>query len=176
MTDTGASADTNPWHRVEALIGALDRIADPVAREPARELIELLLDLHTLALTRITAALADRDPALLDGLAADERVRAVLLLHGLHPDALEKRVCASLERLRPGLAARGWRAEVVHVSATAARVRAEQIGSNARPSEAIVLRREIEAAIVEAAPDLEELAIDGFDDGALAETATALAG
>jgi hypothetical protein len=50
-SDLGASL-----RRVEALIAALDRIADPAAREPARELLELVLELHTLGLARIIAS------------------------------------------------------------------------------------------------------------------------
>jgi hypothetical protein len=45
-------------HRLTALIAALDALPDPAAREPAREVLELMLDLHGLALTRIVAAVA----------------------------------------------------------------------------------------------------------------------
>ena len=100
--------------RIDDLVGDLDRIADPVARERSRELLQTVLDLHGLALARITA-LAARTPAggeLLERFGEDPVARAVLLLYGLHPEDLETRVRKAAARLEPVLARHGANAEI----------------------------------------------------------------
>ena len=151
--------------RIETLIEALDAPADPGARGPPRELLEIVLDLHALALARMTAvvAAADGGGALLRRLAEDEQVRAVLLLHGLHPDEMEIRVRRAVEGLRPQLARRGLRLEMVQANAATARLRVRPHERIDGRIDAAGLRQEIEAAIVEAAPDLDEIAIEGLD-------------
>ena len=95
--------------RVETLIAGLDRIAEPAAREPARELLELVLELHTLGLARIIAIVAGAPAArhCSTALAEDPQARAILLLHGLHPQEAEARIRTALDRLRPDWALRG---------------------------------------------------------------------
>ncbi len=150
--------------RVEALIADLDRIADPRAREPARALLELVLELHTLGLARIIAIVAGAPggAALLDRLADDPQARAILLLHGLHPQEAETRIRAALNRLRPDWALRGIGVVLAEVKGGTARLRATA-GSDGR-IDAAALRSEIEAAIVEAAPDLDEILIEGLPE------------
>ncbi len=159
--------------RIETLISALDGIADPAAREAARALLDVVLELHGLALARIGAILAASADgvAVLQTLAADEAVRAVLLLHGLHPDSLETRVGTALDALRPQLAARGLGIRLVQSSGGVARVRVRWISEAPLAGAAYALRAEIEAAVFEVAPDLEALEIEGLD-----ETVAALAG
>ena len=150
--------------RVETLIAGLDRIAEPAAREPARELLELVLELHTLGLARIIAIVAGAPAgaALLDRLAEDPQARAILLLHGLHPQEAEARIRAALDRLRPDWALRGIGVRVREVKGGTARLSATAGGN--RPVDATALRMEIEAAIVEAAPDLDDILIEGLDE------------
>ena len=159
--------------RIEELIGALNALPDPAAREPARALLEVVLELHALALARMTATIASsaNGTALLQRLAEDEPVRAILLLHGLHPETVEARVGKAVEGLRPQLAARGLGVKLVACNGNLARVRVRWISPAAGRDDAALLRAGIEAAIVEAAPDLETLEIDGLD-----ETLAALAG
>ena len=150
--------------RAEALIADLDRIADPAAREPARELLELVLELHTLGLARIVAIVAGAPGGapLLDRLAEDPQARAILLLHGLHPQEAETRIRAALDRLRPDWVLRGIGVRLREVAGGAARVFATAGASG--PVDTAALRSEIEAAIVEAAPDLDDIVIEGLDE------------
>ncbi len=152
--------------RIEALIETLETLPDPAARRPARELLEVVLDLHGLALVRVASIIAGEPggDALLSRLAEDAHVRAVLLLHGLHPDAIEVRVRHAVAELVRELAGKGVRLRVVAVSPTSARL-AVQRDPGAVKLDA-PLRQRIEAAIVDAAPELEELIIDGPDLGA----------
>jgi hypothetical protein len=153
--------------RVEALIAGLNRIADPAVREPARELLEL----HTLGLARIIAIVAGAPGGapLLDRLAEDPRARAILLLHGLHPQEAEARIRAALGRLRPDWALRGIGVLLHEVRGGGARLSATA-GGNGRV-DAAALRAEIEAAIIEAAPDLDDLVIEGLDEPQFAAAA-----
>jgi len=125
--------------RVEALIAALDRIPDPAVREPARELLELVLELHTLGLARIAAIVAGSlgGAPLLDRLAEDPQVRAILLLHGLHPREAEARIRAAIDRLRPDWALRGIGVRLREVAGGTARLFATAGGN--RPIDAAAL-------------------------------------
>jgi hypothetical protein len=165
MDDCDRSELEASLRRVEALIAALGRIPDPAVREPARELLELVLELHTLGLARITAMVAGAEPggaAPLDRLAEDPQVRAILLLHGLHPQEAETRIRAALDRLRPDWAMRGIGVRLREVAGGTARLFATA-GANGSV-DAAALRTEIEAAIVEAAPDLDNIVIEGLGE------------
>jgi hypothetical protein len=164
MDDSDRSELEGSLRRVEGLIAALDRIPDPATREPARELLELVLELHTLGLARIVAMVAGAPGGaqLLDRLAEDPQARAILLLHGLHPQEAETRVRAALDRLRPDWASRGVGVRLREVGGGIVRLFAS-VGGNG-PVDRAALRCEIEAAIVEAAPDLDDIVIDGLDE------------
>ena len=166
MSDADGRRLDASLRRIEALIAALDDLPDPDAREPARELLEQVLDLHALALARMTATIAATEggPPLLARLAEDDQVRAVLLLHGLHPEAVEARVRDAVERLRTELDARGIGVELVKIGAATARLRLHMRGSVGALSSAEALRQEIEDAVIGAAPELEEIVIEGLDE------------
>lgn len=161
--------------RIDALASALDRVADASAREAARELLELVLDLHGLALARALAivASAENGRALVERLAQDEQVRAALLLHGLHPEPIEERVRRVVERLQPELGVLGFRVRVVAVGASMVRLRVDG-AHGPEVSRAIGLRQQIEAAIVEEAPDLDEIVIEGLEDAGVEWAALAV--
>ena len=103
-------------------------------------------------------------------LAEDEAIRGILLLHGLHPETVETRVGQAVMVLRPQLAAFGLGIKLTRCSARLARVRVWPVGAALLQANAAAWRDKIEAAIVEAAPDLETLEISGLD-----ETVSALA-
>jgi hypothetical protein len=153
--------------RIDALVSALDRVADASARDAARELLELVLDLHGLALAHAMAIVtsAEDGKELAERLARDEQVRAVLLLHGLHPEPFEERVRKAVERLRPELESLGCRMRLVEVRAATAQLRIEGALRLEAPR-ALQLRRQIEAALIDEAPDLDGIVIEGLNVGA----------
>lgn len=149
MTGDGDSARLEAsLRRIEELADDLDRLADAAAREHARELLERVLDLHGLGLARIITLIARAEGGadLLERLGQDEPVRAVLLLHGLHPEDLETRLRRAIAELRPAVVA-----ELTGLSHRQARLRV----TGADPA----LREAIEAALLEQAPDLEAIEI-----------------
>jgi hypothetical protein len=158
--------------RIDALATALDRVTDASAREAAREILQLVLDLHGLAFARALAIVASAEDgrALIEHLAQDEQVRAALLLHGLHPEPIEERVQRAVERLESELGVLGFRVRVVAVGAAMARLRVDG-AHGPEGSRAIGLRQQIEAAIVDEAPDLDEIVIEGLEDAGVGRAA-----
>jgi Fe-S cluster biogenesis protein NfuA len=131
--------------RIESLLQKVESCPDPAMREAARDLVRELLDFHREGLAR----LADRAGA---ELAADPKVAPLLLLHGLHPDALGTRVERALEKVRPYLASHGGSVELVGIEE--GRVRLKLQGScDGCPSSSATIRGAIEEAVVAAAPD-----------------------
>ena len=146
--------------RIEEMIGGLDGLLEPDARVRVQELVSLLLDVHGEGLGRLVDRLADEGPSILDEVARDEVVGGLLLLHGLHPQDLETRVRAALDRVRPQLATHGGNVELVSVDERGVlRVRLEG-ACHGCPSSAATLRTTIEEAIYSAAPEVEEIVLD----------------
>jgi hypothetical protein len=150
---------------IDDLTQGLDKIKDPVARNAAQKLFAAVLDLHGLALAKISATLAvdDRGQALLDALGEDEQVKAVLLLYGLHPEAAEDRVRKTVAALQDHL---GVTIRLLSVGDGVARV-----AVRAGRKDWDALCHEIGGAIIDAAPDLDDVAIDHLPEPA-AEAAT----
>jgi Fe-S cluster biogenesis protein NfuA/nitrite reductase/ring-hydroxylating ferredoxin subunit len=143
--------------KVEALIGQVEDLPDPVARQTAVEMVEALLDLYGEGLSRTLAQLDD-DARL--ALADDELVAHLLLLHDIHPVPVETRVLAALEEVRPYLDSHGGGVELVGVVDGVARLRMH--GScDGCPSSTMTLKLAIEDAIHKAAPDVAAVEAEG---------------
>jgi len=150
--------------RVAELIGALETLPDQSAASMARELVQLVLELHGSALGTMLQAVGDSDRSgALDVLLTDEAVEGVLLLHGLHPADFETRVRGALNRLHPHLALHGVKVESLECAGEAVRIRFGLIEAGRyREDSAETIRREIEAALRAAAPDATRIDIDGL--------------
>ena len=136
--------------RIETVLDAIESHPDPRLRDTARELVRQLLDFHRDGLARMVELSPD--------VAADPRVAPLLLLHGLHPDALDVRVERALAKVRPVLGSHGGSVELVGIEEGRIRLRL-QGSCNGCPSSAETLRTTIEEAILAAAPDAEGVEI-----------------
>src|SRR4051794_15411676 len=136
---------------VEALLGEIEELPDPVARTRSLELVEALLDLYGEGLARIVERVPE--PA---ALADDELVAHLMLVHDLHPVPLEDRVQSALEEVRPYLQSHGGNVELVSLADGVARLRLEGSCSGC-PSSAATLSLAVEEAIRKAAPEIEEI-------------------
>ncbi|GAA2710855.1 NifU family protein [Micromonospora olivasterospora] len=105
--------------RLDALLGQLEQVPGRTA-ELALEAVETLTEVYGEALARVTD-LAAGTPAL-DGLTGDELLRHLLLLHGVHPDPVRRRVARAVDDLRPQLRARGAEITLVAVEDAVATV------------------------------------------------------
>src|ERR1700680_1964952 len=148
---------------VDTLVGELQQLPDLASRALVEELLSTVLDLHGEALSRMLDALGPRgDPAadrLLEGMAADDLIRGVLLLHGLHPMDLRSRVEGALESVRPYMRSHGGGVELVDVIGDTVRIRLEGHCKGC-PSSAMTLKLAVEKAIFEAAPDVAAIDVD----------------
>ncbi|HET6378028.1 MAG TPA: hypothetical protein VFG05_06945 [Methylocella sp.] len=152
--------------RLQALICGLDNCPDPVARETARELLALVLDLHGIGLAKLMEIVtaSDKSGTIRARLVENKQVEALLLLHGLHPEDLPARVRRAAARLHPHLGVLGLSLDAVDIAGGAVTLRVRH-GAKAALQAPLMwsLRCEIEDAIVEAAPDIEKITIEGLD-------------
>jgi Fe-S cluster biogenesis protein NfuA len=154
--------------RLGELIGVLEANPEAAASKSARELVSLILDLHSIGLAKLTAILTNEDggASTIARLIEDDQVRAMLLLHGLHPDDLETRVHRAIERLRPHLGVHGLRVEILDIARGVVKLRLHASGgAAAKASTLLTLPSVIEDAIVDAAPDVDEVLIEGLNPG-----------
>jgi hypothetical protein len=143
-----ATALASCAERIEELVGGIARIADPAARDAARELMESILELHGAGIERmveLTAEAGEPGEALIRRFAADDLVSALLILHDLHPDDLATRVRRALGRWHGS-------AELIHEFEGEVRVRL--LGGGCE------LRAVVESAVREAAPDAVRIIIE----------------
>jgi Fe-S cluster biogenesis protein NfuA/nitrite reductase/ring-hydroxylating ferredoxin subunit len=142
--------------RVEGLLGEVEALPDPSARELALETMQALLDLYGAGLERIVGRLGELQAT---ALTTDELVEHLLLLHGLHPVGVEERVRDALEGVRPYLGSHGGDVELLEVRDGVARVRM-QGSCEGCPASAMTLKLAIEDAVLKAAPDVERVEAD----------------
>jgi Fe-S cluster biogenesis protein NfuA len=138
---------------VDALLERAEDLPDPAARDVAIELVQALLEIYGEGLARIMA----QANGLAAGLAEDELVAHLLLLHGLHPVPLADRVTQALDEVRPYLATHGGGVELLGVTDDGvARLRLKGSCSGC-PSSALTLKSAVEEAIQKAAPDVADI-------------------
>jgi Fe-S cluster biogenesis protein NfuA len=128
-------------------------------RATVTELLQALLQLHGDGLARLLRIIAQRDIGMLDVLTRDTVVAHLLLLHGLHPVPVEKRVVRALEEVRPLLQSQGGNVELLGIETGVARLRLQGSRHGCLAS-AMPLKLAIEEAIQKVAPDLEGLEIE----------------
>ncbi len=163
-------ADTRDFRedvqRIGGLVQEIESIADPAIRAATQNLVQSLMDLHGAALEKALDIVADAgEPGMniIDRLGRDSLVSSVLILYGLHPEDLETRVVKAVDRVRPQLRKQGCEVELLGVNDGAIRLHVET-GSHTCGSTAKTLQATLESAMYDAAPDLNSLVIDGFEE------------
>jgi Fe-S cluster biogenesis protein NfuA len=154
--------------RIEHLLDRLQAELDPGAWMAVEEVVRLVTDLYGAGLER-TLDLADEvlgdSPAgsdLFDRLVHDDLVASLLIVHGLHPDELGRRVEQALDGVRPYLASHGGGVELLGVDEEPGIVRLRLLGScDGCPSSSATLRDAVENAIHEAAPEIVTIDTEG---------------
>lgn len=140
------SPDVNPLARVEELIARIDASADPNVRAAARELVQALMNFHGGAAARMMEMV---DAATAQAMGRDDAVRPLLLLHDLHPESTEVRIRHAIDRLRG--------VEFSSLDGLDLSVRVTGVHHSHLPR-----REEIEAALLEAAPEVQTIRIEGL--------------
>ncbi len=155
----------NRMGRLEELIQELEQSPDQKTRSQAREIVQVLLELHGNSVNRMLELAFESErggQTLIDQLAKDDLVSNLLLLHGLHPLDLETRVRHALEEVRPRLGAHGGSVQLLGVNPDGT-VRLQLEGNcEGCPSSRMTLKYSIEEALYAAAPDITALEVDGL--------------
>jgi Fe-S cluster biogenesis protein NfuA/nitrite reductase/ring-hydroxylating ferredoxin subunit len=130
---------------VEELLGAIEDDA------PALAAVQGVVGLYGEALRRLVER---ADPA------TDELVSHLLVLHGLHPDAVETRVRRALDEVRPYLRSHGGDVQLVAVEEPVVRLRLEGTCNGCQSSTA-TMKLAIEEAVQRQAPEIARVEADG---------------
>ena len=149
--------------RLGALVSELDQMPGGGSKVAARELVQLLMEVHRSGLERIMELVSESEAGapgavIIDRLGQDPIVRNLLLLYSLHPDDLETRVVRGLDAARARLRKFDTRVELVSLHEGAVELRLHTSG-HPRGSTIKDLRAIVEGAIYDLAPDLMSLTI-----------------
>jgi Fe-S cluster biogenesis protein NfuA len=145
--------------RIEELLGRIRSAGDPATAETAEEVVRLVVELYGAGLER-TVELAG--PEVLERLVGDELVASLLVLHGLHPKDTETRVVEALDQVRPYLGSHAGGVErggVVPQGVVHLRLEGSCDGC---PSSTMTVKRAIERAIEEAAPEVTRVEVENL--------------
>src|ERR1700690_500218 len=85
-----------------------------VAYERAQELVREVVGLYGAGLERMIKL--SGDPGMAERLATDDLVASLLLVHGLHPHDVHRRVSDALDRVRPYLGSHGGDVDLIEVT------------------------------------------------------------
>jgi hypothetical protein len=145
------------------LVGEIDQVPGGGSKVAARELVQLLMEVHRTGLERMMelvfqAGTGASGGAIIDRLGQDPIVRNLLLLYSLHPDDLETRVLRALDVARARLRKLDGRVDLVSVHEGAVQLRLHTSG-HSRGSTIKDLRAIVEGAIYDLAPDVTSLTI-----------------
>lgn len=154
--------------KIEELVHGLEKINDPTAQAYTRELVQSLLELHGTGLERMLDVTYTTGGAagavIIENLAQDNLVSALLLLHGLHPHTLEERVLKALDTVRPYMKSHGGNVEFLGVTDDGV-VKLKLEGScHSCPSSRVTLKYAVEEAIALTAPDVTAIEAEGAAD------------
>jgi Fe-S cluster biogenesis protein NfuA len=149
--------------RIETLLDELFALGDPAVSARAEELVAAVVALHGAALQRMLEGL-DAEPGGADvvrRLAADDLVANLLLLHGLHPDDVNTRVQAALDRVRPYLGAHAGGIEFLGVDEHGVAQLQLKGNCDGCAGSAATVHNAVERAVLEAAPDVVSVHVEG---------------
>jgi Fe-S cluster biogenesis protein NfuA len=168
---------TRRSERIEELVSRVQSAGDTATRAVAQELLQAVIELHGVAIERIVDALAATPggETALAAITKDELVSGVLSLHGIHPVPIGDRVAAALEFARPYLRSHGGDVELESIENGVVRLRLRgACGSCSSSTE--TMKRTIEEAIYDAAPEVTTIISESAPAAAHSELVTLRAG
>jgi Fe-S cluster biogenesis protein NfuA/nitrite reductase/ring-hydroxylating ferredoxin subunit len=158
-------ADDAQWRtagdRIQTLLDA-SASGGAVGHERAEQLVRELTDLYGAGLHRMMQLAADTNPELADKFAADDLVASLMLVHGIHPHDVERRVADSLDTVRPYLGSHGGDVHLLEVAGEPDNytVKLRFSGScRSCPSSSVTLELAVEDAVRAAAPEISSIEV-----------------
>jgi Fe-S cluster biogenesis protein NfuA/nitrite reductase/ring-hydroxylating ferredoxin subunit len=149
--------------RVQELQDSLESAPDSGTKDVAQELVSAVVQLYGEGLERILTMLFEGGEGAADfaaSLPEDPLLATLLLIHDLHPVALEQRVQDALESVRPYMESHGGNVELLSLQNGVATINLKGSCSDCSAS-AVTLELAIKQALEEHAPDLLDLVVEG---------------
>jgi Fe-S cluster biogenesis protein NfuA/nitrite reductase/ring-hydroxylating ferredoxin subunit len=129
-----------------------------VAHERAEQLVREVADLYGAGLERMMGMALTAQPGLADAFSTDDLIASLLLVHGLHPHGVERRIEDALDSVRPYLGSHGGDVHLLEVDGDV--VRLQFAGScKSCPSSAVTLELTVEDAVRAAAPEISSIEV-----------------
>jgi Fe-S cluster biogenesis protein NfuA len=139
--------------RIEELLEEFERVGDAAGQARAEELVRLLVELYGAALARIAAGVGQ---AALLRLGDDELVGGLLVLHDLHPLAVETRLERAVDGVRAGL--RSGSLELLGLDPEG--VLRLRLAADGCASTVAAAREAVERAVAVAAPEVTAVEVE----------------
>jgi len=158
---TGTPEFQRRLESIEEVIRQIEATGDPNVRTAARELVQLVMELHGTGLERIMEILRSNGEAgqnMLGSLGRDDMVSSLLVLYGLHPLSLEERIHQAIEKANRQMRSRDGSVELMGIEDGLVRLHLKANGHGP------ALKEVVEAAVYQAAPDITSLIIDGAEE------------
>ena len=168
MADRPGNTGEAQWRaagdRIQTLLDSC-AAGGAAAHERAQQLVREVAGLYGAGLERIVQL---ADAGLAERLATDDLVASLLLVHGLHPHDVRRRVSDALDRVRPYLGSHGGDVDLVGVvpgeRPGEMTVRLSFTGScKSCPSSAVTLELAVEDAVRAAAPEISSIEVVAAD-------------
>jgi Fe-S cluster biogenesis protein NfuA len=154
--DKGGGHSRDIAKRLQELIEQIQSQPNPAARVLLQDCVQTLLSFYGEGLSRVMASLQEAGATgqeILNGMLNDRAVSSLLLIHGLHPVALEERLRRALEKVRPYMQSHGGNIELLSLENEVAQVKLQGTCKTC-PSSAVTLELAVRRAVEEACPDL----------------------
>src|SRR3954471_7067184 len=143
--------------RIQTLLDA-SAAGGAVARERAEQLVREVTDLYGAGLERILQIAVAANAEVAEAFTRDNLVASLLLVHGLHPHCVERRISDALDSVRPYLGSHGGDVSLLEVDGDV--VRLQFSGScKSCPSSAVTLELAVEDAVRAAAPEISSIEV-----------------
>lgn len=158
-TSDGEAQWRTAGDRIQTLLDSC-AASGAAAYERAQQLVLEVVGLYGAGLERILQLAGEPgfDNGLAERLAADDLVASLLLVHGLHPHDVHRRVSDALEKVRPYLGSHGGDVDLIGVDGDT--VRLAFTGScKGCPSSAVTLELAVEDAVRAAAPEISSIEV-----------------
>ena len=143
--------------RIQTLLDA-SAAGGAAAHERAEQLVREVADLYGAGLERMMQIAVAANPELAEAFTGDDLVASLLLVHGLHPHTVERRIADALDSVRPYLGSHDGDVHLVEVDGDVVRLRFS--GScKSCPSSAVTLELAVEDAVRAAAPEISSIEV-----------------
>lgn len=143
--------------RIQTLLDA-SAAGGMATHERAVQLVGEVTELYGAGLKRMLRIAQCADPQLVETFAADDLVASLLLVHGLHPHDIRRRVEDALDSVRPYLGSHGGDVKLLDIVDDVVRLQFAGSCKNC-PSSAVTLELTVEDAVRAAAPEIASIEV-----------------